>query len=449
MSRQPARFIMLGFMLIFIIGTLLLNLPIASKNRESIGIIGAFFTAVSATCVTGLTVVDTTSHWSLFGKIVILHLIQIGGLGFMTMTTIISIALKRGIGLRERFVLAESVNASSMSGLVRLMRHVFYGTVAIEAIGAIILSIRFIPKYGFWDGLFSGLFMSVSAFCNSGFDIISKNGPFASFTDYTSDFVVNIVVMALVIIGGIGFLVWEDLYSEKNPKKWRLTTKLAISVTSFLLVGGFLIFLATEWSNPDTLGALKPVNRIIPAMFMSVSPRTAGFNTIDITKTTITSQIIMIILMFIGGSPGSTAGGIKTVAFGVMVYTIISVLKGQDYIHAFRKRVTYGTMMRSVTLVILALLIVFTGTLAILAIENYTGFENLEPLDALFEVAGAFSTAGIFINVTPMLTSTSLLLLSVIMFIGRIGIFTFMLSLVIKSANTGSNYLYPEERIII
>ena len=449
MSRQPARFITLGFILLFMFGAILLNMPFASKNGESIGFLKAFFTATSAACVTGLTVVDTTMHWSVWGKIIILLLIQIGGLGFMTLATIISIIMKRGIGLSERFVLAESVNAISISGLVRLMRHVFFGTLIIEGVGAVILTIRFIPKYGFLNGIFNGIFISVSAFCNSGFDILGTGVPFASLTEFVNDFTVNIVVMALVIIGGIGFFVWEDILMVKNPKKWRLSTKLAISVTSFLLIGGFLVFAITEWNNPLTLGQFSPIKKILPAMFMSVSPRTAGFNTVNVHGLTITSQVLTIILMFIGGSPGSTAGGIKTVAFGIMVYTIISVLKGQDYIHAFKKRITYGTMMRAVTLVILALLIIFVGTFAIIAIENYTGYTALEPLDALFEVTCAFTTTGMFIDVTPLLTAASLILLSIIMFIGRIGIFTFMITLMIKRARSGNCFLYPEERIVI
>ena len=449
MSRQPARFIMFGFVLIFFIGAILLNMPFASENGQSIGFVKAFFTSTSATCVTGLTVVDTTIHWSVWGKLLILLLIQIGGLGFMTLATFISIALKRGIGIGERFLLAESVNSISMSGIVRLMKHVFFGTFLIESVGALILSLRFIPKYGFGRGIFNGIFLSVSAFCNSGFDTLGTGTPFASLTEYSNDIVVNLIVMALIIIGGIGFLVWEDVYSVKNPKKWRLSTKLALSVTAFLLVGGFLLFSVFEWNNPDTLGKFEPAGKLIPSMFMSVSPRTAGFNTVDLTKMTITSQIITIVLMFIGGSPGSTAGGIKTVAFGIMIYTIISVLRGQDYIHAFKRRITYGSMMRAITLVILALLIIFAGTFAMIAVENYTGYADLDPLDALFEVTCAFTTTGIFIGVTPWLTSTSLILLSGIMFVGRVGIFTFMLSLIIKRANSGTSFLYPEERINI
>ena len=449
MSRQTARFITFGFIFIFFFGALLLNMPFATASGESIGFLKAFFTSTSATCVTGLVVVDTTTYWSIWGKIIILLLIQAGGLGFMTLASLISVALKRGIGLRERFVFAESVSAVSMSGIVRLMRHILYGTAITEGIGAIILAIRFIPEYGFFKGIFNGIFVSVSAFCNAGFDVLGTGTPHASLSEYANDFTVNMVVMALAVIGGIGFLVWEDLYIVKNPKKWRLTTKLALSVTSFLLVGGFFIFLALEWNNPATLGQFAPINRLLPAMFMSVSPRTVGFTTVDINAMTITSQIITIILMFIGGSPGSTAGGIKTVTFGVMIYTIISVLKGQDYIHAFKRRITYGSMMRATTMVILALLIVFLGTFAIIAVENYTGFKDLKPLDAIFLVTGAFTTSGIHIGITQWLTGTSLLLLAIIMFVGRIGIFTFMISLVIKRSNRGSSYLYPEERIVI
>jgi trk system potassium uptake protein TrkH len=450
MGTQPTRFVALGFLIIILSGAFLLTLPFSTMNGKGISFVKALFTATSATCVTGLVVVDTNVYWTVWGKIIILSLIQIGGLGFMSLATLISIVIRRGIGLRERLVLADSVSTNSLSGIIKLVQHILIGTLLFESIGAIILSIRFIPEYGIWDGIFKGIFHSISAFCNAGFDLMgSSSAEFVSLTAYVGDITVNLVIMALIVVGGIGFLVWEDLFNQPNPNKWKLHTKLALIITGALIIFGFLAFLFLEWSNPKTLGALQIHQKPLAAMFMSITPRTAGYNTISISDLGASSKLITVILMFIGGSPGSTAGGIKTIVFGIMIYTLFSVLKGQDYIHAFKKRLTSGTMMRAVTIVILGLTIVFSGTLLILAYENLYGYTRVEPLSALFEVTSAFATVGLTTGITPYLSNSSLILLSLIMFIGRVGIFTTLIAITVKRASSEETFRYPEERIII
>lgn len=450
MGEQPARFVALGFLIIILSGAFLLTLPFSTVDGKGISFVKALFTATSATCVTGLVVVDTNMYWTVWGKIIILFLIQIGGLGFMSLATLISIVIRRGIGLRERLVLADSISTNSLAGIVKLVEHVLIGTLIFEGLGAIVLSIRFIPEFGICDGIFKGIFHSISAFCNAGFDLMgSSSAEFVSLTAYVGDITVNLVIMTLIVVGGIGFLVWKDLYTQPNPKKWKLHTKLALTVTGSLILFGFLAFLFLEWSNPKTLGALQTHQKPLAAMFMSITPRTAGYNTISIADLGASSKLITVILMFIGGSPGSTAGGIKTIVFGIMIYTLFSVLKGQDYIHAFKKRLTSGTMMRAVTIVILGLTIVFSGTLLILAYENLYGYSGVEPLSALFEVTSAFATVGLTTGITPYLSNSSLILLSLIMFIGRVGIFTTLIAITVKRASSEETFRYPEERIII
>jgi trk system potassium uptake protein TrkH len=450
MDSQPARFVALGFLIIIFAGAFLLTLPFSTVGGKGIDFVKALFTATSATCVTGLVVVDTNVYWTVWGKIIILSLIQIGGLGFMSLATLVSIILRRGIGLRERFVLADTINTDNLSGIIKIIQHVLIGTLIFEGIGAIILSIRFIPEYGIWDGIFKGIFHSISAFCNAGFDLMgSSSGEFVSLTKYVTDPTVNLVIMGLIVIGGIGFLVWEDLATQSNPKKWKLQTKLAIIVTVGLIIFGAVAILCLEFSNPKTLGALQNQHKPLAALFMSITPRTAGYNTISIGDLGVAAKLVTIFLMFIGGSPGSTAGGIKTIVFAVVIYTLISVLRGQDYIHAFRKRLTSGTMMRAITIVILALMIVFTGTLLILGYENTFGYGQVSALSILFEVTSAFATVGLSVGITPFLSKFSLLILSCIMFVGRVGIFTTILAITIKRANTEETFRYPEERIVL
>ncbi|MBN2898114.1 MAG: Trk family potassium uptake protein, partial [Clostridia bacterium] len=315
---RPGQVLGLGFALIILIGALLLALPIASRDGHSIGLVNALFTATSAVCVTGLVVVDTGTYWTMFGKGIILLLIQIGGLGFMTMATAGAFIMGRRIGLRNRLIMQEALNQMSLSGVVRLTKYVIMTTFAIEGVGALLLSFRFIPEFGLRRGIVFSLFHSISAFCNAGFDIM---GNYTSLTAFVSDPWVNIVIMGLILIGGIGFSVIIDVARNKRYRKLSVHSKLVLVTSGILLLIGFVLFLAIEWNNPATLGELSLSGKVLGAAFQSVTPRTAGFNTIPIDQLETPSKLITMVLMFVGGSPGSTAGGIKTTTLGIIVLT--------------------------------------------------------------------------------------------------------------------------------
>ncbi len=447
MDRQPAKFVVSGFLILIFSGAVLLMFPFASRSGEFTPFYKTLFTATSATCVTGLTVIDAGTYLSFFGQLILLLLIQVGGLGFMSLAALVSLAFRRTISIRERLLLAEAVNQNGISGILRLIRFVLKGTFLCEGVGAALLAIRFVPEYGFFDGIWKSVFHSVSAFCNAGFDIMGKNGP--SLSAYATDPLVNLVIMALIILGGLGFLVWEGLLSRRSPKKWRLHTKLVLSVTGALLLGGWISYAVLEWSNPATLGQFEGIQKLLPAAFLSVTMRTAGFYTVDLTGLGMIARAISLILMFIGGSPGSTAGGVKTSVFGIMALTLFSVLRGRNYVNAFRRRITSGTMMRAVTVVMLGGIFVCAGTFAVIGMENIANALNPTPTNVLFEVVSAFATVGLSLNLTANLCVPSLLVLCVMMFVGRVGIFTVLMSLLLKHAETEEHFSYPEERILI
>ena len=331
---NPPRVLALGFAGLILLGSILLNLPIATKTGESIGFINSLFTSASAVCVTGLVVVNTGKYWSLFGQIIIICLIQMGGLGFMTMATLVALILGKKITLKERLVIKEQLNQGSMSGLVKLTKYVIFSTLAIEGIGAVLLSIRFIPIYGFVKGLWFGIFHSISAFCNAGFDITGN-----SIVPFVGDVVINLTIAFLIIIGGLGFSVYIDITKNKKFKRLSLHSKLAIMITIVLIVAGMILVYAIEWNNPETFKYLSGKEKIVASFFQSVVPRTAGFNSIDISKIKDTTAFVMIILMFIGGSPGSTAGGIKTTTFGAIVLATLTVIKGNKDVEAYKKTI--------------------------------------------------------------------------------------------------------------
>ena len=450
MERQPARFIAMGFLVIILVGAILLTFPFANQTGESVRFVDALLTATSATCVTGLSVVDTGSFWSVWGQLIILFLIQIGGLGFMSFAALVSLLFHRSLGIRERLLLAESINTVGVDGILRMIRYMLYGTFLCEGVGAALLSIRFVPEYGFGKGIFYGIFHSVSAFCNAGFDILgTTEHPFVSLGAYVMDPLVNIVVMLLIVFGGIGFLVWEDVFTQSNPKRWKLHTKLVFSVTGCLLLVGFLGYLVLEWSNPLTLGQFSGIEKLLPAAFMSVTTRTAGFSTFDLTGMGMPSKALTMFLMFVGGSPGSTAGGIKTTVLGVVILTLYSVLQGRNYIHVFRRRLSSDVMLRSIAVIVLGICFVCAGTFLMVGFENRTGVISPATSNVLFEAISAFATVGLSMSLTPLLSSSSLIVLCVLMFVGRVGIFTVLVSLMMKHGQTDCSYRYPEERLLI
>ncbi|KUO68733.1 MAG: ATP synthase subunit J [Clostridia bacterium BRH_c25] len=440
---KQTQAIVIVFAAIIIMGSILLNLPVSSKDGQSIGFINALFTATSAVCVTGLVVVDTYTHWTVFGQIVILLLIQIGGLGFMTLATLFSLALGRRISFKERLLIAESLNQFSPQGMVKLIKDIMLGTLIFEGLGAIILSIRFAGQFGIRNGIFKGIFHSVSAFCNAGFDLMGEKGQFSSLTAYAEDPVVSLTVITLVIIGGLGFAVWEDVYKTRNFSELRLHTKLVLTVTSILLISGFIFFLTMEYSNVKTLQPLSFKGKILASMFQSVTPRTAGFNTLPTGDLTNASKLMTMVLMFIGGSPGSTAGGIKTSTAGVLLFSVISVLRGCNDVNMFRKRLETEVVFRAMAIVILSLIVII-GTTIVLSISGQAAL-----LEYLFESISAFGTVGLSLGVTTTLGSVGKAALIITMFLGRVGVLTMGMAITVRMQKSEVKLKYPEAKVLV
>ena len=420
---SQTQFIAYGFFCIIITGTLLLMLPFASRDGQSEPFLNCLFTATSASCVTGLVVADTWSQWSLFGQLVILTMIQIGGLGFITVGVFISIVLRRKIGLKERGLMMESVNTLQIGGVVRLAKKIIIGTCIFEGTGAVLLAIRFIPQFGFLRGLFYGIFHSISAFCNAGFDLMGGQTPYSSFVAYYDDWLVNLVIMSLIIIGGIGFIVWDDLSRNKlHFRKYMLQTKIVLVTTAILVFGGGLLFYLLERNH--LLVGMNTSGKILTSLFSSVTARTAGFNTTDTAALTDGSKLLTIILMFIGGSPGSTAGGIKTTTLVVLLLCVHSNIKQTYGINIFGRRLENDAVKRAVTILTINLLLAVTASLAIMAIQPL-GFS-----DILFETFSAIGTVGMTTGITRALHPVSRCIIILLMYCGRIGSLSFALAFV-------------------
>ncbi|MBP3359715.1 MAG: Trk family potassium uptake protein [Clostridia bacterium] len=433
------QIIALGFLAVILIGSILLTLPISSRSGET-PFLGAMFTATSATCVTGLVIYDTYSHWTLFGQLVILAMIQIGGIGFMTIIAMLSVFMKRRISLHERRLLMESAGTIRIAGVVKLVRRVFFGTFIFEGIGALVLTVRFLPEMGLAQAFYNAVFHSVSAFCNAGFDIMGKSAPFSSLTAYKLDPVVNITISMLIIMGGLGFLVWNDcIQSRFNFKKYELHSKLVFTTTLLLLVIGTVLFFFLE-RNGEMAGLTVP-QRLLVSFFQSVTPRTAGYNTIDINKLSDSGKVLTTILMFIGGSPGSTAGGIKTTTFLVLILGAVSASRHTPSINVFRRRLDEHIVKRASAIFTIYVSVVLAALMIIC---------ELEPFDAekiLFEVVSAIGTVGLSMGITPQLCTASRIILMILMFGGRVGGLTLMLVLAEKRINIPLDR--PYEKILI
>lgn len=433
---NPPRVLALGFGSLILLGTILLNLPIATQNGESIGFINALFTSASAVCVTGLVVVNTGEFWSLFGQITIILLIQMGGLGFMTMATVGALAIGKKITLKERLIIKEQLNQETMSGLVKLTKYVILSTLAMEGIGAILLSTRFIPIYGNAKGIWFSIFHSISAFCNAGFDITGD-----SMVPFVGDFTINMTISALVILGGLGFSVYIDISRNKKFKKLHLHSKLVLTITSFLLVIGMLVFILIEFNNPLTLGSLSSSEKVISSFFQSVVPRTAGFNSVNIGVLHDTTVFFMIILMFIGGSPGSTAGGIKTTTFGTLMLTTIAIIRGDRDVVAYRKRINDDVINRSLAIVTVSIILIIIVSFILTVTEAATF------LDVLFETTSAFATVGLTRGITPNLTYFGKIIIILTMYAGRVGPLTMAFAFAQK--NKPKKFRYSEGNILV
>ncbi|MCI9082075.1 MAG: Trk family potassium uptake protein [Lachnospiraceae bacterium] len=431
--------IAIGFLLIIAAGTLLLMLPIASKSGESAGFLNALFTSTSSTCVTGLVVVDTYTNWTVFGQAVILVLIQIGGLGFITIGVFFSIFMKRRIGLKERNLIQESVNTLQIGGTVRLVRKIVSYALIFEGVGALLLMIRFIPQFGVAEGIWYGIFHSISAFCNAGFDLMGHFEPYSSLSLYYDDLLVNLVIMALIIIGGIGFIVWDDISVHKwKIKNYLLHTKIVLTMTVILIVGGSICFYLFEQENfmgMDTKG------QILASVFGAVTPRTAGFNTVDTGAYTEGTRMLTVILMFIGGSPGSTAGGIKTTTMMVIILYIWSTLRNKSGLNIYGRRMDEDSIKKAATVFFINLMLA-AGCVLIMA-----GIEPLPLSDIFMEIFSAIGTVGISTGITRDVTIVSKYMLIFLMYCGRIGSMSFALFFTEKKQNAPVKL--PIERITI
>jgi len=429
----------LGFFIVIFIGGTILSLPISSASGEATNFLDSIFTATSATCVTGLVTVDTGTHWNLFGQTVIMILIEIGGLGFMSFATFISVLIGRRITLKSRLLMQEAMNTFNIQGLVKMLKKVMLFTFIIQFIGALILSTQLIPEFGVARGIYISIFSSISTFCNAGFDLF---GNFNSYTTYYDNSIILLTVSALIAIGGLGFIVLLELYNYKSTKKLSLHAKVVLLITTILIVGGTIVMFILEYNNPNTIGNMNIKDKIVNSIVASISPRTAGINSVPIDKMTTTSKFITVILMFIGGSPGSTAGGLKTSTFGIILCTAISVIKGKENADIFGRTIPRGLQLKAVTLSIIGMGLVTTVTMALTIAEPNEAF-----LDVLYEATSAFGTVGLTTGVTQRLSEPGKIIIIMLMYLGRVGPLTVVMALI--SRKKGTNYKYPEGKILI
>ncbi len=439
---NPMRIIVAAFLGIILFGTLLLMLPISSRAHIYTSPLTALFTATSATCVTGLVVVDTATYWSSFGQAVILVMIQIGGLGFMSVISLFFLVLRKHVGLRSRILIMQSFNLDCLDGVVRLIRDVMRGTLCLEGVGAIILSARFIPDYGLGRGIWCGIFHSISAFCNAGFDIVGTRNGLSGMMVYARDPIVLLTLAVLLILGGLGFFVWEDFLSKRSLRNLRIHSKLAIITTAVLLIAGMLLILFAEWNNKGTFAGFSFRDKLVNAFFQSATPRTAGFNSVDQGLLTDGGKVITILLMYIGAGGGSTAGGIKTVTVAVLLLSALSTLKGKRDLIVFERRIETRQVTSGAALLISSLVLTVCGALLI------TMREGIPFMQTLFETVSAFSTVGLSTGITAQIGAFSRVILILLMYIGRIGVTTFTVGLLFK-AQDSSEVTYPTEGVMI
>lgn len=421
-DTSALRIIPVIFLIIIFVGTLLLMLPAASKSGEGTGFTDALFTATSATCVTGLVRFDTCTHWSTFGQVVILCLIQTGGIGFMSIPLWLVSLTGHKIGLNSRVLMQNSISAPQVGGVVRLTRFLLLGTFVMEGLGALLLSAVFIPKYGPGKGIYYSVFHAISAFCNAGFDLMGGEQQFSSLVTMGNNWYLNLVIMILIIVGGLGFFVWRDLVVTRfHFKKCKLHTKIVLTTSIILIIAGAVIIFLMEFGEIGTQGKSIP-EQMLNAVFQSVTARTAGFNTVDLTKLTEGSIFMMIMLMLVGGSPGSTAGGMKTTTIAVLTISIISIFRRKKSEEAFGRRMEEGVLRTSACVFMTYLFLISASAMLISKLENVT------MLTALFETTSALGTVGLTLGITPQLGMFSKLLLALLMFVGRVGSLTILLA---------------------
>ncbi len=438
---SSTQIIALGFFIMILVGTALLMLPCSTRVPGGAPFLTALFTATSASCVTGLVLQDTATYWSTFGQVVLVVLIQIGGLGFMTIATLFLMLLRRRLGLRQREVVVDSISHYQLGGIVPFIRRIFLGTVLAEGLGAVLLSIRFVQDFGPARGIYYGVWHAVSAFCNAGFDLMgAHSGPYSSFTAYAGDPLVVLTLCALILVGGAGFLVWEDLSANKlRWRHYRLQTKIVLFVNLILVAGGFFLFLLLERGNLGTGKGLG--QQALEALFDAVTPRTAGFNTTETAALSSGSTLLTIILMIIGGSPGSTAGGVKTTTVAVIFLHTIAGVRREQSTNVFGRSIGDEALKKATSVLFTNLTLALAGALAICAIQA------LPLTEVLFEVFSAIGTVGMSTGVTRSLLPLSRLIVAFLMYCGRVGSISFAVALLEKRALPPVTL--PRERITI
>lgn len=414
------RIIALSFLLVILIGALLLSLPISSKSGTFTNFFDCVFTATSATCVTGLIVFDTFTQWTVFGQCIILLLIQIGGLGFMTLLTILMMFAKHHVTLHEMRLLTQSAGSVRKEGIFTLVKRILFGTIIVEALGTVILSFVFCPDMGLGQGLYFAVFHSVSAFCNAGFDLLGFRSPFSSLTSYSTNITLNITVSALIIIGGIGFYVWDDLIRCRfRFKKLEMHSKAVLIMTSALIVFGWILFFVIEYDH--ALADRSLGEKLLLSFFQSVTTRTAGFDSLNQANLSDSGVILSVFLMLIGGSPGSTAGGIKTTTIAVIMFSTIACARGHDSTVIFKRRIEPSTVRQAHTTAAVYLFMAIASVILICSIDG------IALRDCIFEVASAIGTVGLTTGITPSLSAASHFILILLMYAGRLGAMSLML----------------------
>lgn len=436
-NLTPYQILVLAFVFLILVGACLLMLPISVNDGHTLSFIDALFTATSAVCVTGLVVVDTGTFFSTFGQIVIITLIQIGGFGVMTITTLFAVAMGRRIQLRSRIIVQESLNNQKVGGIVLLIIRLVEFTISIELIGGLILGIALFPTYG-WKGFFYGMWHAISAFCNAGFDIFGGTTIYG----FATNPVFVLVITSLIILGGLGFMVMVEVWNTRKWEAFSLHTKIVLYTTAFLVIVGTVVLLLLEWNNGKTIGNYDFIHKTLGAYFLSVTSRTAGFSLVNISSLHEASIFSIIILMFLGASPGSTGGGIKTTTIAVIFATVYSLIRGKDEVTLFNRRIEYNTIVKSLAIFYLAAALVVTVTMYLCISENF------DFIKVLFEVVSAMATVGLSTGITSELTNYGKGVIILMMLIGRVGVFTFLLAIALRSKKKGK-ISYPTEKISV
>ena len=439
---STTQIIALAFAGIILLGAALLTLPLASRSGESCGFFPALFTATSATCVTGLVLFDTWSQWSGFGQTVILLMIEIGGLGFMSAATMVIFLLRRKVGLKQRMVMAQALSVNDMQGVVRLQKIVIFGSLGVQAVGMLLLLARFWPEYGFVRGLKWSVFHAISAFCNAGFDIFGVLEPGSSVMLFNDDPIVLIVLIMLITVGGLGFLVWQELATVRSFKKFSVYTKLVLIATGCIIVIGSGVILLLEWNNPATFGPMPVWQKILNAFFQTVTLRTAGFAAVDQALLTDGTKALSMVIMLIGGSSGSTAGGLKTVTFVVLVLFIWSKARGRSTVHIFKRTIPQAKALDATTIFLIMTSLAFFGGFFIAATSpvSFT--------DGLFESVSALATVGLTAGVTPVMSVPAQMLIIAFMYFGRVGVLTISLGFLMGD-KAEDRFRYADTNLLI